>query len=383
MPKNSKNNRKQRSQKKSKTPKKKSKKTRANRQRVGVGRGLSMSPCAAHYATAVGAPFSSGAIGACVPTFPARPSFKVHARTLGSLFVGPSAFGFLAIAPSIANNVASAWSSLPSYNQTKIDITDLDVTTYVMAANPYASGAFLNSATADAMAGRIVSVGIRIRYVGTELDRGGLIYGFVSPTHDNINTLGLDKITAYRECIRRPVNREWTTIVVTAIDMDECEYPDSSQYWILGNTSLATINMLYPFSSLTQATSTLTTTGAPVACFIVTGVEGNEFEFEIIQHSELIGRQVQPVVTASHADAQGLSMLIEAKGHADMVAGSNTSHVPYEKNFGRSIMDSLRSFNQKAVGAAKIISQISEGMNIASETYGAVEGLYGSLAALA
>lgn len=367
-------------------PKRKSNRSRSSRKRTVVGAGLSISPCAAHYAMAIGAPFSAGAIGACVPTFPARPSFKVHSRMVGSMFVGNQGFGFLAIAPCVANNIAYAWSSLSSFSQTKVDITDLDVTTHVMAANPYANGAFLGSATADNLSCRIVSVGVRIRYVGTELDRGGLIYGLVSPVHDNIQGLGLDKITPYRECIRRSVNREWSTIVITAIDMDECEYPDSSQWYILGATgapaNLAQINMLYPYSSNTQATSTLTTTGAPIAVFAVTGVEANEFEFEIIQHSEIVGRQVQPVVTQSHADAQGLSVLIEAKGNADVKAGSNTNHVPYEKNFGSSVIDTMRSFNKKAIGATKLITQLAEGVNVASETYGAVEGLFGTLSAL-
>lgn len=338
--------------------------------RMGV-----LTECAARYACAVGAPFSSNAIGACFPSFPARPSRKVHSRLTGVFKVG-SQVGYIAIAPTACNDLASIYYTETAYAGANLSVGATGVTVSNNTANPYGHSLFLpGNASADCISARIISVGLRIRYTGTELNKGGLIYGLVLPNHGNLHSTTPVAMSAWRECVRRPVSRAWTTIVASAIDTDEGDYPDVSELYAINTTSSlneAVIKALYPFSSGNSVTTTNANLGGIPMAFMITSTEGNSFEFEVITHMEIIGSLVQNSVTPSHADAIGLSKIIEVKGMADINAASNTSNIPYEKNFAESLKSGISQMVDTTVEVASVAKTINDGVNKLSQAYASI-----------
>lgn len=323
-----------------------------------------MSGCAAHYALTIAAPFDTRAIGACVPTFPARMSQKISARTFGTLAVGTS-IGFIAVSPCVAADQPSCWYSTGAYISDTMTIEPYSLspgiisipqTTLVNNGNLFTDGGAVTPSTLTA---RVVSVGLRIRYSGTELNRGGTIYGLVTPDHGNINGAGVSFMGSFKECIKVPVGRQWTELVVSAVDPDETVYPDGSTLISLGSAgsgAAEAIRMLYPYSQGASITASAVAVGAPVAAFIVTGHPGNHFEFELITHLELIGRSVQAVSTKSHSDVQGMSDVTQAAGSAASMRGS--SGMSQFAAFAKSIAEVAYENRREIVAGAQLAANL-------------------------
>lgn len=343
---------------------------------------MRMSSCAAHYAAAIGAPFSPQAIGACVPTFPARPSYKVHSRITGTFYVG-SNLGYVAIAPTCTNNLASIYVTETNFSGTTLSAGAVGVSAIANSSNAYANGAFIPAnQQADGMVGRIVSVGLRIRYIGTELERSGLIYGLVHPAHASLHSFTIPQLSSYRETIRRPVTRSWTTIVASAVNFDESVYPDVSD--LISMTAAphnqAQLEACFPFSGGSSVTSSNPTLGAFIMAFMVTGTQGNAYEYELITHQELVGIQVQNAVSPSHSDQVGLSNVIEIKAKADLLSASNSTNAPYEKVFGISLAEGMQQMAQTSVNVAQTATNIANAANSINAAAKSAGGVYSNVA---
>lgn len=284
--------------------------------------------------------------------------------------------GFIGIAPTTCNDLASIYYSSTAYTGSSLSVGATGVTVQNNTANPYVHTLFIPSnVSKDALSSRIVSVGLRIRYTGTELNKGGLIYGLVLPNHGNLHATTPTDMSAWRECIRRPVTRAWTTIVASAIDTDEGDYPDVSELLAINTTNSlneAVIKSLYPFSSGNAVSTANPNLGGIPMAFMITSTEANSFEFEVITHMEIIGSLVQNSVTPSHADAIGLSKIIEVKGMADINAASNTSNVPYEKNFADSLKTGISQMVDTTVEVASVAKTINDGVNKLSQAYASI-----------
>lgn len=321
-----------------------------------VGHNLGLSACAAHYALAVGSPFSRSANGACVPTFPARMSQKVTAFITGNMIVGGQNFGFIGVAPCVANNAHIAYASTGAYNSTTIDyVNGTGVQPITMTSLPYASAQLLGGDTALAapVAGRLVSVGLRIRYVGTELNRGGVCYCLVTPDHTNTQQFTMQALSGFSECIKVPVGRQWTTIVASAIDMTECSYPEEST---VPAGDSGTRHMLYPFSQQNALTSTSLSVGAPIMVIGVQSLHNNAFEFEIVQHVEYIGALTQSMATKSHSDQAGLSKVTEAAGN--VMANRASNGAPQEISFLNSLRQTIVDNQDVVVPLTRMAAQM-------------------------
>jgi hypothetical protein len=298
-------------------------KNRPRRQPVVGHNSLGLSACAAHYALAVGSPYSREANGACVPTFPARMSQKVTAFQTGAVIVGGQQFGFVGVAPCVANNGGMIYSSTGAYNGTSVDYLN-GTGVFVASLNslPYSSAQLLGGdvSVPAPVSGRIVSCAIRVRYVGTELNKGGIMYCLVTPDHTNTNGLSMQTLSAYSETIKMPVGRQWTTIVASAIDQSECSYPEESSV----PTGDPTIRqMLYPFSQQNAISPTAQTVGAPIIIIGIQSTAQNSFEYEVVQHVEYIGPLTQSMATKSHSDQNGLSKVTEAAGNVMGLRAAN------------------------------------------------------------
>lgn len=333
---------------------------------------FSLSHCATLYANAIANPFSAEE-GVCIPssTGIVRPSQKARSHGRFIAEVGASV-GFAIFAPSLANDKWNVFYTRTNFTGTTADFilgTTPGVDASTLASLPYRSTDFTSgtSFTGGRVQGRIVSYGIRWRYIGTELNKGGRVYCLVHPDHDNLYGTQFSVMGNFKECITLPVSRSWQETCIFSQTAVETNYP-AGQY-ALNNTSASTITqdameelqVLYPLSQNQFLSSNYITAnstgltglvgGAPVAVFF-DGVEGNQFEFEVIQHSEFIGTTTQSMLTKSHSDALGYTTVQQAASTLAIKRGANSA-LSQAKAFASGLSESVATqsgFTMKKAG---------------------------------
>lgn len=287
-----------------------------------------LSHCAMLYATAIARPFEVGE-GVCIPSGsgPSRPSQKV--RTIGRFVAstGDLGFGFALIMPSLANDSTCALFSNASYSSTVASPFGLPLGEYssiVLSSLPYGKTLFTSGSefTTSSLHGRIVSYGVRWRYIGSELKKSGRSYALVHPDHENLYGCSFNSLGNYKECLTTACTRSWTEMVVFSNCSSEVDYPTNN---VNVNNTVATpaaqeeLLECYPISSqqflssssVPSYTSGTVVGGAPLAV-VFDGEKGNQYEFEIVAHVEYVGTITQSMLTKSHADPVGFSVVQEA-----------------------------------------------------------------------
>lgn len=314
-------------------------------------------------------PFSAQAVGACVPTFPARLSQKTSVKTVGQFHTG-SSIGFLAVSPTVCSNQPFVYYTDGDHTGDTVNIQPYSLapgTHYaVQPGAQFPSADYIDGTINDpsTITSRLVSVGIRVRYTGTELNKGGLCYCLVSPDHGNLNFSTIASLNGYKECIKVPVSRKWTEIVISAVDPDETSYPDASDWLATGSSgasNLEYLKMLYPFSQGACITASAPSVGAPIAVIITTGLRHNTFEWEVISHMEHVGRPVQSVSTRSHSDVQGMSDVTDAAGAAQSIRAGNG--MPQKEAVITQLVRTVYENRQEIMQGARMVNSLIGSMN--------------------
>lgn len=301
--------------------KRRRKTTRRNRQPT-----IAMSKCAMHYALAISNPFDIRARGACVPTFPARPTYKVSNRLIVEMVVGDGGFGFCAVSPCVVNDKLAIVASKALFPDTKIIFNDANTINATMSNLPYTAEQAWNTANIQnaSVSGRIVSVGMKATYTGTELSRGGMMAALTTSDHRNLNQMSWVDITSYTDCVRVPVTRKSFELVASAVDPNECDFAEAAEVnTYVNEESSAKIQCFYPYSQGQRAVENWPDIGAPIMAIVATGSPGNTFQIEIIQLVEYIGRPTNSYNTPSHSDIDGLSKVLNAAGKTPGTRASN------------------------------------------------------------
>lgn len=293
-----------------------------------------LSVCAAKYAKAICDPWSAEAASACIPRFPARPSQKVTGFTRFTATLGTNGFGFVVLAPCLANDRVVAWYSNSSYaggsltpafttNGTGVTST-AGVQTHTMGNLPYTASDILSNDTGsrNLLTGRMVSFGASIQYIGTMLNQSGTYHMYTDPGHNNLFLT--NNLNDRSETIVRRVdnNKQWIT--VSAVNSTELEYT-SSQFINTGgspyNAAGHELTSFYPFSngdyldSLSAGNGWINASSPSMILF--SGVPGEKFHVELITHVEFVGTAAESKSTPSHADAQGTEQVISASANAN------------------------------------------------------------------
>lgn len=271
------------------------------------------SVCGEKYFLAVADPFNPQATDACVPTYPARPSMKVAVRKR-TTFSAPYGDGWVIISPTTSSDGILAWQTTNTYpnGQIKIDVSATGVQQINMSTIPFDDGDLTNAgdvAIPAKVQARMVSVGARIRYIGNELYRSGTMNVFVSPDHSNVDQMSFDDLLSRPETIRSATRRDWLEISTAAVSAEETNYPST-----LLDTDMQKIDQCYPFSNTQAIRTDNTSTGAACMAIYVTGVNPigtDQFEVEIIEHIEYVGKLAKSSYTPSHADAEDTSTVNE------------------------------------------------------------------------
>jgi len=268
--------------KKSKTRSKKSKAT-------AIVPRVYLSPCATDYLAALTDPFNSRLRASlpCIPDTFDLPSQKFYTMNRGLFVIGTAGVGFIAVAPRVFDNNSRRFIiSSGTFTGTTMSFANTTMTPYYSNAQyPYAS-------TSQPLA-RLVSCGLRVRYVGSELNRGGqCIPVSVGTPQDNLNQNEVAGTLLARNLVEAyPCDRKWHGCVWKPMTPDETAYTLASE----------------PADS-----------GAnwKMAAF-VTGISGEAYEFQTISFFEATSTPAQKVIgeSPSHSDAEGYGFVRDFLNH--------------------------------------------------------------------
>jgi len=258
--------------------------------------GLGISHCAGKYALAISDPWNKMAQGACVPRHPSRPSQKISIFNRFQLALGGvtnfGTVGAVVVMPSLANDAPAIY-----YADNVAQIQALPTTAAQLQAlipfmkpvypnSPYNSAQFTEptgSGSGAQVQGRIVSSGVSIQYMGSELYKGGTYTMFVSPNHDNMLGYPATSLSSYDETLIERITNDRQWLVTSGIDEAELVYNLSNT---LNSSGTAyTTQLVYPYSNgqvlgapnnnLSNWTGTTSTIASGATSVAITGVSGS------------------------------------------------------------------------------------------------------------
>jgi len=277
----------------------------------------------------------------------------------GVVTIGSGNFGFVNIYPTLARDTVAVVATNSTFTGTNNAVSSLNtgLTAYSNPQATYTLSQFTDGSPQlpPTVRGRIVSVGLRWRYIGTNLNMGGRVLALVHPDHNNLESNTYVTLASFKEAVHLPCSRKWQEMVIFSNQPSEIEYPNLLSY---DGGYLEAILSAYPLSS-TQfggyyATQTVSQTcgGCPMTVFFESSSAGNQWEFQVVSHMEFVGSLAQHALTKSHADATGFSVIQEA---------ANSSYLNRVKTMANEVAS---SFNQG----------LQAGINSLSGTAGAVVG---------
>lgn len=290
-----------------------------------------LSKCVSNYIEAHINPFSLDCRSICLPNTPAVPSIKAVGFARGTAFVGTSGIGFIALMPSITNNMPSVLYTTAAYVDTNLACQPSTLS--VLAAQgggPHypASAAFSglpftsndlwagseNDQNEKLIVGRIVAVSARLRYIGTALNQSGQMYAYTDPNNGNVCGEPvadfISPTTGYSVAqLAGKISTEITMITDRAVAeiMPLSIRPSEDTY---PNIATSESQMAYPWSNGNyNGTGTSVSTGAATAAIMFTGVPAQPFWFEAIIHVEYTGPGIPSYsLTETESDSVGFDI---------------------------------------------------------------------------
>jgi len=279
-----------------------------------------LSECARKYAVALINPFGmvdgtaqaanraltdSDGSDACIPSFPPLKSRRLKVFTSGTFSTGVGGDGSIALAPRrlasdytttsrldcpiIKTNAGTGLGNFPQMDSIGV----LGAGETGQNTNGDYIGAQLVEVSGVGIKYRVVCAGMRIRYVGSELARGGIIHAIEHPNHESLDQLAPEDLAKFESHFRCAVTREWCTLVYTPVSTSELEY--SFDY----------------ISNGVPPDDTVFGDGAwnHYMGFLIEGLPTNTMEFEVVTLFEVIGSQVRDQLQAT-ADISGFQAVV-------------------------------------------------------------------------
>jgi len=266
----------------------------------------------------------------CIPDVITLPSYKLHVYARGTMVVGAQGVGYVLFDPfTLVSNTATSPGSTSSYpviyTGATYNSSTIDWQPSGGAFPTGVSGAVGNSVfgapSAALQSGqmRLVGGGIRIRYSGNELYRGGSIIAYRQQGNINIPTgSSTSNLLDSPLSARAPVNRSWHQVNYL---------PDETlwlEYKSFGTTYDVTETGASHYSLLLAVT-------APIASASATQ---QTFDWEASCFYELIGSNL--TLTPSHSDPVGVGAIRAATSQSTLMT---TSPAVEEKSILNQIMN--------------------------------------------
>lgn len=265
---------------------------------------IAMSTCARQYLLSILDPFDYAKIP-CMPDMSTILSRKVKVFSRGTLVTNSIAgLGFVVMNPfraasntSTANQQAIRYTALTTYAGSTIGT----VIPTVGMAGSQPNAEYAISSTGQ-VAYRIISAGVRARWAGAEVSRGGRYIGIEEPAHYNLNAHSTTMLLNYDNARSVPItDSDWFSVIYTP------KYPLESTYIDIANEP----NFL---TQVTQAiTGPETGTGLPfcLGILVESSVVSQLFHFECYVNMELIGDGVRGK-TPSESDPVGFAAVMNS-----------------------------------------------------------------------
>lgn len=253
--------------------------------------------CSQKYAASLADPFY-GPPDACLPVTPTLNSRKVRTfvRSFGT--IGTNGAGFVVMQPLAASDgsaagvgTAAAYNTGPTYAGTiSTGLPILNPATAGITALNH-NGDYLQSAFGQTLQCRLVSMGFRIRWSGTELNRGGRVIVYENEDHVNFGSSGMSlvQVLGNERAREFPLSNDWTTLCMSGpVQPSEYEFL-ASPYFPYGSAGNSAHYMIG----------------------LINGLAGSTYDCEFFWNWEFIGSNVRGK-TRSDADDVGVSTVLGA-----------------------------------------------------------------------
>jgi len=283
--------------------------------------------CASKYLLACADPFDPRARACCIPVPPATSTYKGTITGTTSVVVGTAGWGFVAFTPNPTSNCTQMFITGAAFSGTSIvplsavNTTNTGVSSVLLSSVANA-GNFIDTTNNYSKNGfRIVSVGARITYTGTELNLGGVYYAIGGTNRINISGASASDLANLSETVVRPITRKPFNLIISNANESECDTtPEAVELRNVGVGSAP----LYPYSTNGEIRSTFQATtyytsataqgyvGAPVSAILINSTAGNSFTLQFILHYEAAGPSFANMATPNEIDISGATAVMSA-----------------------------------------------------------------------
>lgn len=160
--------------------------------------------------------------------------------------------------------------------------------------------------------GRLVSAELRLRYIGTELNKGGEIIGLQQPTHENIVGMTVANMLAHSSANRYNISysKGWYSLSYRPADVDDL-------FYLFTSNGSSAFNGTYNAAGTQAGQGIIYNDSQPFAAAYVTAATASApFEYEVWAVVEYTGQNV-PGRTVNHPDVQGYQCVVSALAVTD------------------------------------------------------------------
>jgi len=299
------------------------------------GFGVFLSGCARDYARCMADPTPSGPL-ACVPSPYPNFSFKQRTYAKFTFSLGNNFEGFVVFSPPLAivKGTPCAIANSPTFNLNVITLNDPNnvVATSNSNFNESAIGQGVND-----IGVRVVGALMRIRYIGTELNRSGTATCIQDPTHASIQGRNQSELDSEIESRSVYIGKDWINIPYCPKTVNEYQFltnniPNTSKY--------PNIAAAVPYWYIGAWLSCSTQSKFEVECWCVGEVTGAPVTGQTLSHADPTA--LSAVVTAGSAlvphTASLPAMQENMLERASRYIATSTSYVTSAKKLGASAL---------------------------------------------
>lgn len=301
-----------------------SKKTKSVRSAPQMGR---LAPQTQNWLRSVEDPFDSSIITPYIPSYPARRTLKTRVFAKGTLATSSTTgIGYLTAALQAAHGSDNSVGVYTTAANVIVATGSVPTTAAGTGIVTFSSNSpFTQSNFGTDLQYRLVSLGIRIKYTGSELNRGGSIVAFEHPLHQPINGYTLAQMLAFDQAVKLSVKDDsWMEVKYHFLDNNDFQF----DYQAVSNPVLAL-----------AITAPSATTSIP-------------FDWEMVANYEIVGTKARGA-SPTFSDIVGLEMVLNAmqleSNSASVVSVENDSL--YHELRSRGVMERILEYGSATVSA--------------------------------
>jgi len=247
-----------------------------------------LSPCSEIYLHALLDPFSTEGGAACIPDLLDLPSFKYlsiyrgtfncGAQTTGFVLMDCHAFGNTTTAAIVTTDASFASNGVPA------SLATAGINSHSWTTQPFTNAQF----GGNGLSARPVGVGLRARYLGTELDRSGRLIPYRANSRVTaLANSSTGTFLARPEIPSLSCDREWVSVTYLP---------------------LSTVSFAYGLPDVISSVFS----NVDLGIYVDGAKPGAPFEYEIYGHYEVVTAapgDAPPGMTSSHSDVAGMSAI--------------------------------------------------------------------------